>query len=151
MSIPELIPIQRIEDYYTKNIGSYCSGLFMGFVVAQFDSEMPKPMPKNWDEYKNWYAILYKFSSDGTHVGTDFWLAGKTSDGESKVTANAAKQLQDFILKLGPVKYENIAVKLFQVTIDNNVFGLFEGDDGSVLLLPNDLAFYEPWNGQYDT
>ena len=57
---------------------------------------------------------------------------------------------------LGPVKYCDVAISHFRVEVDGRVFGLVdasEPDEGyeSIHLLPNDFAFFEPWDGMYDT
>jgi formate hydrogenlyase regulatory protein HycA len=54
------------------------------------------------------------------------------------------------------VTYGNVKVGLFQVQIDGHTFGLVDAsvpEEGyvSIHLLPNDLAFFEPWDGTYDT
>ena len=60
------------------------------------------------------------------------------------------------IARLGPVEYGEVHVCLFQVVVDGETFGLVdasEPEEGyeSIHLLPNDLAFFEPWDGLYDT
>ena len=57
---------------------------------------------------------------------------------------------------LGKVQYGDVKISLFQVQIDGHTFGLVdasEPEEGylSIHLLPDDLAFFEPWDGTYDT
>ena len=57
---------------------------------------------------------------------------------------------------LGEVSFEDVEVELFSIEIDGFTFGLVDGsepDEGIIRvdLLPNDLAFFEPWDGEYDT
>jgi len=60
------------------------------------------------------------------------------------------------IRSLGNVRYGHVRVQRFQVEIDGQTFGLVdasepEEDYESIHLLPNDLAFFPPWDGTYDT
>lgn len=153
MKLPPRIPIARIENSYTRNIGTFNNGeMFMGFVVADFDKHMPMPVPADWSPYKRWYSILHLFDSEGHHVETKHWFAGRTSDGEGKVIELAKDRLDTFISELSGVQFRDISVCLFKTTIDDCTFGLVANHNaGYVQLLPNDFIFSPPWNGEFDT
>lgn len=55
--------------------------------------------------------------------------------------------------ELGKVKFCNISIEIFQVEIDNQVFGLkLDHESKSVLAQPSStMSFYEPWDGEYYT
>jgi hypothetical protein len=152
--VPERILIIREEDYHTDQIGQYGDGhQFMAFVTASLN---PIPGVKDWQQYKRWYAVLHTFEADGTHLETQTWFAGTTADGEREVIGRAEAKLEEMLNKLGPVRLGDVNVKLFQVEVDGRTFGLVdasepEEDYESIHLLPNDLAFFEPWDGLYDT
>jgi hypothetical protein len=60
------------------------------------------------------------------------------------------------IKRLGKVKYCDIKIGLFSTWIDGHRFGLIDSSvpkDAYVRLdlVPNDLAFFPPWDGYYDT
>jgi formate hydrogenlyase regulatory protein HycA len=131
---------------------------FWGQVVASF-STMPQPRPTDWRPYKRWYAILHKFGPWGKHLGTEHWFAGTTADGEREVCEQASTKLDEMVAALGPVEYADIEIELFQVEIDGGVFGLIDAstpEDGPefaerVVMMPGDLLFHAPWDGNYDT
>jgi formate hydrogenlyase regulatory protein HycA len=100
--------------------------------------------------------VLHTFDKKGKHLNTEAWFAGTTASGERKAVEKAQAKLDEMVAALGKAKYGNIKVGLFQVQIDGHTFGLVdasEPDEGyeSIHLLPNDLAFFKPWDGNYDT
>ena len=155
--IPDLIPITREEGYHTHLIGHYAGGRsFMGFVVAT----IPSPLPKDWEQHKRWYAVLHTFDEHGQHAASDCWFAGTTADGEAEVTARAEVRLQDMLDQLPDKRFEDIEVGLFCIEFDEHEFGLIDTtyedeETGEVFvqaqLVPNDLVFFPPWDGTYDT
>ncbi len=153
MAVPQTIKILREEGYHTDQIGKYGDGKqFMGFVTAT----LPMPLPDNWQFHKRWYAVLHTFDKKGKHLNTEAWFAGTTASGEREVVQKAQTRLSEMIAALGEVRYGNIKVGLFQVQIDGHTFGLVDAsepdeDYESIHLLPNDLAFFDPWDGTYDT
>lgn len=151
MAVPGKIRICREADYVTHHLGIFrgCRQ-FMGFVTAT----LPSPSPTDWEVHKRWYAVLHRFDPLGDHLGTDAWFAGTSADGEDEAIDRA--RLSEMIESLGRIMYCDIDVKLFQVEVDGQIFGLVDGSDPEegierVLLLPNDLAFFAPWDGSYDT
>jgi formate hydrogenlyase regulatory protein HycA len=153
LAVPNLIRIARQEGYHTDQIGKYREGnQFMGFVIAT----VPKPLPRDWQTHKRWYAVLHTFDRKGKHLHTEAWFAGTTANGERKAVEKAQAKLDQMIAALGKVKYGDVKVGLFQVQIDGHTFGLVDASEPeqgyeSIHLLPNDLAFFEPWDGTYDT
>ncbi len=162
-NIPKVIPVKRydIGCSGTQYIGKYGKGnQFWGQVVAAFRE--PNVMPTDiaqstddWQSRKCWYAILHKFDSRGNHLGTEYKFTGTTADGETKACDQAEMHMNNFIGALGPVKFGNIAIQLFNVEIDGNVFGMVDtsseelGDTAT--MEPGCLVFYPPWDGEYDT
>lgn len=160
-NIPNLIPVKRydIDHSGTQYIGKYGKGnQFWGQVVASFRKTvvpMDAAHADDWRSRKSWYAILHKFDSRGNHLGTDHKFTGTTADGEDAACDLAEMHMKNFIGALGPVKFGNIAIRLFKVEIDGSVFGMLDtsseewGDTAT--MEPGDLVFYPPWNGEYDT
>jgi formate hydrogenlyase regulatory protein HycA len=153
MAVPQSIKILREEGYHTDQIGKYGGGnQFMGFVTAT----LPTPLPADWEAHKRWYAVLHTFDKKGKHLNTEAWFAGTTASGERKAVKKAEARLAEMIAGLSKVRHGNIKVGLFQVQIDGHTFGLVDAsepkeDYESIRLLPNDLAFFAPWDGTYDT
>ena len=71
----------------------------------------------------------------------------------------ASAKLDEMVAALGEVDYADIEIQLFQVEIDGTIFGLVdvsEPEEGPafaerVAMMPGDLLFHAPWNGNYDT
>ncbi len=153
MAIPKKIRINREEHYRTHYIGKFDGKrMFMGFVVAT----LPFLHPADWQNHKRYYAVLHKFDEDGSHTGTEAWFAGVAAEGEDEVSLRAHHKLNEMIAALGKHRFGNVRVKLFSTQVDGQEFGLVKvvrEEDGNdeVHLLPNDLVFCEPWDGEYDT
>ncbi len=154
MAIPERIRINREEGYHTHFIGKFGGKcMFMGFTTAT----MPFP-PTNTSrqEALRWYAVLHRFDEEGNHTGTEAWFAGVSAEGEAEVTQKAQHKLDEMIAALGKHRFCNIRIKLFSTQVDGQEFGLVKvmnEEEGTeeAHLLPNELFFAEPWDGEYDT
>jgi hypothetical protein len=159
---PKCIPIRREEDYHTHNIGTYGNRQqFMGFVVANLEQYSAD----DWQRYKKWYAVLYTFNKKGRLISHKVECFGCTADGERDVVNRAEKELNVWLDELSDKIFENIKVQRFSINYDNVKFGLYTAEEvgnynpkvddeelGSYIhLLPNDLVFYPPWTGIYDT
>ncbi len=153
MPIPETIQVERVEDYWTHDIGQYEAGnQFMAFIVAT----LPAVSGPNWEEYKRWYAVLHTFDAGGRHSQTQAWFAGVTADGENEVVDKARAKREEMLSSLTDIVFCDVFIKLFSVTIDDHIFGLIDVTEPEdkreyVELMPNQLAFYPPWDGSFDT
>jgi hypothetical protein len=153
VAIPELIPIRHEPDYRTDTIGSYDNGLFFGWITGAFAPDY-KPGP-DWADHKRWYAVLHRFDRDGHHTASDIWCPG---DGNRK---GQEEKLIEWLDALPGRRYCDIAIRPFQLTVDDIVFGLVpechgEYQDGERELdwaefYPGRLGFSAPWSGRYDT
>lgn len=151
MAIPSKIKIKRIPDYYTKTIGKYDQGQFMALITAT----LPIPIPKNWEKQKRWYAVLHTFTAEGRHLKTEAIFVGTESDGENVFMPSARKIRDEMVSGLKNYKFCDVEVELFSVQIDGFNFGLVDASNPednyeSVHLLPNDFAFFKPWDGSFD-
>lgn len=149
--VPNTIKIMHEPDYHTDRIGRCEDGRqFMAFVVASLTKDGHHA--PNWQKHKRWHAVLHTFDADGTHLNTEVWTGGTSADGERAVIAGAQARLSEMLKTLGPVTYGDVKVSLFRVEVDERVFGLVDASEPaeyyeSIHLLPNDLAFFEPWDG----
>jgi hypothetical protein len=136
----------------TRTIGTYHDGQFYGCAVAGFrDGHV---WTDDWAIHKRWYAVLHRVDHDGNHAGSEAWFAGTTEDGEAATIQRAQTRLRDWLDHLAGRAYGDIAIRLFEITIDGVTFGLVDesDEDGEhVELNPNELGFYPPWDGEYDT
>ncbi len=154
MAIPETIKIERVEDYWTHDIGRYVNGSqFMAFVVATLPYNL---LGKDWEDHKRWYAVLHIFNEQGDHLYSQANFMGLTADGENAVVDKARAKCNEMLGGLQDLHYCDVAIKLFSMTIDGAVFGLVdvtkpEDEHELVELMPNQLVFYPPWDGTFDT
>ncbi|MFC4068455.1 hypothetical protein [Actinoplanes subglobosus] len=115
-----------------SEIGVFDGGLFFGGLAL----------------VRQWFAVLHRFDADGNHAGSD--VVGCGPDPEL-----ARRRLTDLVAALGPVRRQDIAVRLFAVRRDGTIFGLVSDvyDDGEeyVDLLPTGIRFDEPWDGLYSS
>src|SRR5262245_57880087 len=149
MTVPQRIKITREEGYHTDQIGRCADGRqFMGFVTAT----LPLPLPRDWQSHKRWYAVMHTFDRSGRHLRTEAWFAGTTADGEKEAVSKAQAKLAEYVAALGKISFGDVSVELFSVEVDGQTFGLVDASEPdeeyeSVHLLPNDLAFFAPWDG----
>jgi hypothetical protein len=153
MAVSQTIRIRPEKGYHTDQVGKYGDGnQFMAFVTAT----VPMPLREDWQAHKRWYAVLHTFHKRGNHLNTEAWFAGTTASGERQAVERAEARLAEMIVALGKVRFGNVKVGLSQVQIDGHTFGFVDASEPnegyeSIHLLPNDLAFFAPWDGTYDT
>ena len=154
MATPETIKIKRVKDYWTHDIGRYGDGnQFMAFLVATLPHNL---LGKDWEKHKRWYAALHIFNKQGDHLYSQAHFMRVTADGENAVVDRARAKRDEMLGCLQNIHYCDVAIKLFSVTIDGVVFGLVdvtepEDEHELVELMPNQLMFYPPWDGSFDT
>ena len=174
MATPDrlLIPWEDYESGRFTLVGRYGNegNQFMAFVTGAFLADWwsgnrpPEYLRNRWAEHKRWYAVLHRFDSDGTHLGTEVWNGGTTADGQGQAIECAVNKLAGLLESLGPRTSSDIWVKPFGVEIDGYFFGLkyqLNSDDDPttsdsasecVMLEPNDIMFHPPWDsGEYST
>ena len=151
MTIPHKLPIARMEDDHTHYLGSAPNGtLFWGyetFVFFRPYSEISQR--ENWQQYRREYVLLHTFDNAGNYLTTQHWSVGTSADSAHQ----SNQELERMIEKLGDVKFHDIEVCIFQIQIDNIVFGLVPDEDAGVInLQPGSMiSFMEPWDGEYYT
>lgn len=142
-TLPEVIPINRIEDYHSHYMGTYGDG--NQFWARILNMNFSEPVV---------YVVLHKFDCEGDHLGTDHKLI-KVEANEEDLLERARIVRGKLIERLGHVEYGDIAIKLFRIKIDGHVFGLIDSSSEEwgdlVTMEPGDLGFHPPWNGDYDT
>jgi hypothetical protein len=147
--IPEVIPINREEEYHTHYIGTTGDGRqFFGYQSFVFPDGYPTS--DDWTQARKEYVVLYIFDKQGNYLDTKHWYSGTTAETDDEVST---QKLEEFISELGPVTFTDITVKPFQVIIDGFVFGLVPNKKGNCVELQpgNTISFQEPWDGEYYT
>ena len=147
--VPKIIPISRMEGYHTHYIGVMKNGnQFFGYTTFAFVEN--KPIHKDWEEKRKEYSVIYIFDKKGNLINTECKFIGFTNE----IKFDKPKiELDNMMLNLGLIKFQDIKVKPFKTTIDNIVFGLIPvNENKSIILEPsNTIAFFEPWDGEYYT
>lgn len=149
MSLPDKLPIARIEDYHTHYLGQTNDRrLFWGYETFAFTKPYAEIRGDDWQKFRKEYAVLHTFSENGNYAETKYW-----SNANSFNPALTSSKLQELVVELGDVEYKDIQVKLFQTTIDGIVFGLVPDEESETIELQpsSTIAFHEPWDGEYDT
>ncbi|MFI7690728.1 hypothetical protein ACIBQ6_16775 [Nonomuraea sp. NPDC049655] len=151
MAVPEVIPIIHEPDYHTDTIGHWKGGQFFGSVMAAFPEGSTHT--DDWPKHKRWYAVLHTFDAAGHHLGSRIEHTDADDDHRSAV-ALAEERLKHWLDKLPGLRFDDIAIRPFRHTFDGVLFGLvietFEGEEHAEFH-PNNIGFYEPWDGLYDT
>jgi hypothetical protein len=146
--IPEILPIMREEDYHTHFVGRTTDGnQFFGYQTFVFPDGMPA---MDWQKSRKEYVVLYLFDKKGNYLQTNHWYAGTSDQTSDELTQ---RKLLEMVEELGEVEYQDIAVKPFKTKIDGIEFGLIPDDETqSIELQPSStIAFFEPWDGEYET
>ncbi|WP_214318522.1 hypothetical protein [Nonomuraea sediminis] len=151
MPVPEIIPIGYEPDYHTDTIGRWDGGQFLGSVVPAFPEGYTHT--SDWQAHKRWYAVLHTFDADGHHLGSRIERTGTDADHRASVDTAQAR-LMEWLDALPGHRFGDIAIRPFRHSDDDVLFGLvietFEGEEHAELY-PDQLGFYEPWDGSYDT
>ena len=143
---PERIPI-AIDDHYANRIGSLDDG-------RQFIITNPFVAALGSDPGREFLAV-YLFDGDGKFLEARIDDLGIPSALDEDA---ARKLLDERIAELGAISYGDIEVQPFSVERFGTAFGLIprppedEDDQWAVEMQPwNYMAFFEPWEGDYDT
>jgi hypothetical protein len=145
---PELITINREEDYHTHYLGETEDGrLFFGYSTFAFPNGYSN---EDWQKERLEYAVVYLFDKSGNYIENLNKFVGKTNDNSA---GKSDESLELLMKKLGKVSYTNIKVKPFSIIIDEIKFGLIPNNETEMIELEpsSTIAFSEPWLGEYDT
>jgi len=162
---PSLIALDQ-DDYSAKYIGFAKDGRQF-FLTTPFIPATEKFLPPGQDHSGREFLALYLFDPQGQFSEAIIHDLGVRDQNEHYPPGNSLpfergnrEQLRDQLLKeIGPVTFERIEVRPFEVERFGTVFGLVlrepedEGDVWAVEAQPgNYMAFFEPWDsGDYDT
>lgn len=161
MTVPEIIPIAYEPWARTATIGRYGPGQFFGSLTGAYPrSYNRRTMRDQWPDFNRFYAVLHRFDHDGFHTGSDIWCEGTVTEMRARKSSTdlAKARLDEWLADLPGLAYGPIAVRPFELVVDDVVFGLIprewhedSQDWARVHLVPEDLCFAPPWDGLYDT
>ena len=146
--VPARIPIAH-DDHHAGRIGRLDDGRQF-FVTTPF-------VPALGSDPGREFVAVYLFDAAGALIEARLDDLGARSEVDE---AAAHALLEKRVVELGALSYEDIEVQPFSVQRFGTTFGLIpqppddDDDDGqwSVEMHPgNYMAFFEPWEGDYDT
>ena len=149
MKLPKKLPITRIEDYHTHYLGEVNDGrLFWGYETFAFTKPYSEIQSEDWKKFRTDYAVLHIFDKKGNYLESKYSSGNLTNS-----TGDTSNKLEELMAGLGFIQYRDIAIKLFQTTINGIVFGLIpDQKTESIILEPSStISFQEPWDGEYYT
>ncbi|MDP9841477.1 hypothetical protein [Streptosporangium lutulentum] len=151
MAAPEIIPIKYEPGYHTGTIGHWEGGQFLGSVVAAFPEGYT--ITDDWPAHRRRHAVLHTFDAAGHHLDSRIECTG-TDDNHRASVDTAQERLNRWLAMLPGLRFDDIAIRPFRRDVDGVLFGLvietFENTEHAELY-PDNLGFYEPWDGLYDT
>jgi formate hydrogenlyase regulatory protein HycA len=151
MTIPDKLPIMRMEDYHTHYLGQTANGrLFWAYETFAFIKPHSEIIGEDWQKFRNEYAVLHTFDNDGNYLSTKHVLAGSVAETKGFPLDHYLKTM---VNELGDITYKDIEIKLFQTTIDGITFGLIVDKETEMINLQpsSTISFQEPWDGEYYT
>ena len=151
MTIPDKLPIMRMEDYHTHYLGKTSDGrLFWGYQTFAFTKQISEiQQGDDWKNYRRDYALLHTFDIEGNYLTTKHWSGLVTEINEQQFE----DKLQEMVSQLGDIEFQDIEIKLFQIQLDNLTFGLLVDQESKMINLQpsSTISFQEPWDGEYYT
>lgn len=144
--VPDTFPISH-DEHHAKHIGRTADGRQF-FLTTPFE-------PALGDSPGAEFVALFVFDASGSLLDAQIDSLGP----RAAVDKNAAsKRYEARLASLGEVEFADIRVAPFQLARHGVKFGLIprtcedEDDEPAIELHPgNYMAFFEPWDGDYDT
>jgi formate hydrogenlyase regulatory protein HycA len=152
MTIPDKIPIERIEYYHTHYLGQTNDGRqFWAYATHIFvKTYLEMEINDDWLDFRHEYVILHTFDEDGNHLISDRFYCGTAKETTDKIIRD---KLEEMVSELSVLEFKDIEVRPFQVIIDDTEYGLIPDQDKKYINLePNSqISFGAPWDGSYST
>jgi hypothetical protein len=144
--IPETFPICQ-DEYHAKHIGHTSDGRQF-FLTTPF-------VPAHGDDPGCEFIALFLFDPDGALINAQIESLGPRKTLEE---TRARTFYNDRLASLGKVEFGDIEVAPFKIERFGIEFGLIprdpddDNDTPVIEMQPgNYMAFYDPWEGDYDT
>jgi formate hydrogenlyase regulatory protein HycA len=152
MTIPDKLPIMRMEDYHTHYLGKVADGrLFWGYQTFAFNKPYAEiQQGDDLKKHRKEYVLVHTFDKNGNYLTTKYWVAALTTDLNEQQLEN---KLEELVTELGDIVLQDIEIKIFQTQIDNITFGLIVDEETEMINLQpsSTISFQEPWDGEYYT
>jgi hypothetical protein len=146
VGIPETFPINH-DDYHAKHIGRTADGRQF-FLTTPF-------VPAICDQTGGEYIALFTFDTNGELLDASIDDIGTRANLDKDA---AARLYEQRLASLGDVEFCDIRIAPFKTERYGIEFGLIprkcedEDDEPAIEMQPgNYMAFFDPWDGDYDT
>jgi hypothetical protein len=146
VGVPATIPINH-DDYHAKHVGRTADGRQF-FLTTPF---VPAIGGKTGGEY----IALFTFDPDGKLLDATIDELGPRATLDKDA---ASKRYEQRLASLGAVEFCDIRIAPFKTERFGIEFGLIprecedEDDEPAIEMQPgNYMAFFDPWDGDYDT
>jgi hypothetical protein len=127
MTLPEKLPIARMEDYHTHYLGKTIDRrVFWGYETFAYSPRFAEIKDNNPWKYRSDYAILHLFDPEGFYQSSKAFTYGKGILPQGNVLED---KLQEWVSELGDVAYCDIEIRLFSTIIDGITFGLIPNSE----------------------
>ncbi|MDI1235263.1 MAG: hypothetical protein PSX81_13360 [bacterium] len=139
------IKINRVEGGHTHFIGRFENGNQFMLLEVYFDEG---PMLSNWQSTRKEFAVLHIFNNEGLHLESMHQFAGITKDIDGR---NLGPEMEALMKEKGRAFFGNIHILPFQTTIEGYAYGFIKDMESYCFtILPNEISFSAPFDGEYD-
>ncbi len=139
------IKIKRKEAGLMRYVGHFEDGRQFMALEVYFHA---LPILSDWQNRRKEYVVIHIFDKEGLHLesrqkylGTTAELNGRDTDGD----------IEELFKGMGRGQYADIQIQPFLIAIEGNEYGLIQDNENLCFnLMPNDISFSDPWEGDYD-
>lgn len=141
----DTIKINRVEGGHTHFIGKFENGNQFMLLEVYFDEG---PMLSNWQATRKEFVVLHTFDSEGNHIESKHQFAGITKDLDGR---SLGPEMELMMKDKGRAFFNNIAIKPFKVKVEEYEYAFIKDSENYCFtLLPNEISFSAPFDGEYD-
>ncbi len=145
MEAEDKVKIKRTVNGHTHYIGKFEDGRQFMALEVFFHS---LPILSDWQKRRKEFVVLHVFDSEGVHLESKHHFVGTTAELDGR-------ELQPDIVHLfegrGKGVFTDIAIHTFKTEIDGYSYGFIKDDENYCFsLMPNEISFSAPWDGEYD-
>jgi hypothetical protein len=139
------IKIKRKENDHTHYIGHFEDGRQFMALEVFFHT---LPILSGWQARRKEFVVMHIFNNEGVHIESKHDYLGTTAELDGR---ELIPDIEKLFVGTGYGKFTDIAIQPFQTEIDGYSYGLIQDNENFCFnLIPNDISFSEPWDGEYD-
>ncbi len=140
------IKIKRKPNDHTHYIGQLDNGNQFMALEAFFHK---LPITSDWQRTRKEFVVFHLFDKDGKHLSSKHQFVGITADIDGR---ELNTDIENLMVGMGHGVFTDIRIQPFSVSIDEFEYGFIKDDENYCFILePNDLSFYAPFDGEYES